>query len=344
MITTDNDRFSAIIHRDPRADGAFFYAVKTTGIYCRPTCSSRRPNRKNILFFTSAHEAQSAGFRPCRKCTPHKPNRHHAQLILNACRQIDSSQDEPTLSELSTSAGLSKFHFQRLFKSTVGLSPKQYAAARRQNRLRDQLQSSPTITNAIYSSGFNSPSRAYETATSNLGMTPRNFRRGAPNLTIHYALTQTSLGQMLVAATKRGICMIAFHDSPNVLLSELKKSFPKATLTDNAPNLSKNIQSILRFLDHPRLGLNLPLDIQGTSFQQRVWRALQQIPPGQTLSYKNLAKTIGRPKAIRAVGAACAKNNLSLAIPCHRAISSTGALTGYRWGIQRKKELLRRES
>jgi AraC family transcriptional regulator of adaptative response/methylated-DNA-[protein]-cysteine methyltransferase len=334
-----------MLSRDLAAGADFFYAVKTTGVYCRPGCASRTPRRENVEFFDSAESAEKSGYRACQRCRPREAvQRPHLDVVLEACRQIESAQEKLSLEELAKAAGMSKFHFQRIFKSIVGVSPKQYATAHRFGQFREQLESSESVTGAIYKSGFGSSSRAYATARERLGMTPAAVRGGAAGVRISYAMTETELGWMLVASTQRGICMIALGDNEKTLLADLKRAFPRAELIADAAHLQQHLAAVVELIEQPGCAVDLPLDIQGTVFQQRVWDALRKIPAGKTITYSELAKNIGRPKSIRAVASACARNKLAIAIPCHRVINSTGGLSGYRWGKHRKQQLLRSEN
>jgi AraC family transcriptional regulator of adaptative response/methylated-DNA-[protein]-cysteine methyltransferase len=339
-------RWEAIVRRLPEADGRFFYGVSTTGIYCRPVCASRLPNRENVRFFTTGQEAENAGFRPCKRCHPQAPAEadESLQIILQACRMIDEAERAPTLQELAAAAGLSKYHFHRLFKKMVGVTPKQYAAEKRAQRVRAELQKESAVTDAIYNAGFESSSRFYETADASLGMKPRTYLQGGQGVSIRYAIVQTYLGWMLVAATERGLCKIAFGETPQSLRAELTESFPNAELNDRDPRFQQTVTQVLAHLEQPQQGLNLPLDIQGTAFQQRVWSALRQIPTGSTLTYSEVAAQIGKPKAVRAVAQACGANKIAVVIPCHRVVRSDGGLGGYRWGLERKQALLEREA
>jgi AraC family transcriptional regulator, regulatory protein of adaptative response / methylated-DNA-[protein]-cysteine methyltransferase len=342
--SNDKHRWAAIVTRDAVTSESFFYGVKTTGIYCRPGCKSRRPRRENVEFFESAESAERSGYRACQRCRPaqaaHTP---HLDMVLDACRRIEMAEEKLSLEALAARAGMSKFHFQRVFKSIVGVSPKEYATAHRFGQFRQQLLSSPSVTDAMHKSGFSSSSRAYESAGQRFGMAPSAIRQGGGGLSIAYAITETDLGSMLVAATDRGICMIAFGDDQEELIRDLTQTFPRAQISRNPRQLTAHVEAVVKLIKQPSQSLDLPLDIQGTAFQQRVWQALRQIPAGETITYSQLAKKIGRPKSTRAVASACARNKLAVAIPCHRVINSTGGLSGYRWGIQRKKQLLQRE-
>jgi len=345
-FSTDSDRWEAVVQRSPRADGFFVYGVSTTGIYCRPVCPSRLPKRKNVVFLETWQAAEEAGFRPCKRCKPQSPGEadESVKAIVRACQIIEEAEQLPTLQQLADAVGLSQYHFHRLFKSVVGVTPKQYGAEKRLDRVRSQLQQGSTVTEAIYNAGFESSSRFYETATSALGMKPKEYRSGGQGISIHFAIAQSYLGQVLIAATRQGICRIDFGDIPEILRARLKSSFPRAELQASEPEFHKIVTQVLGFLEKPAQGLDLPLDIQGTAFQRRVWTALQDIPPGTTASYGEVAARIGNPRAARAVAQACASNNIAVAIPCHRAVRSDGGLGGYRWGVERKREILERES
>jgi AraC family transcriptional regulator, regulatory protein of adaptative response / methylated-DNA-[protein]-cysteine methyltransferase len=362
---TDEARWRAVAVRDPAAAGAFLYAVRTTGVYCRPGCSSRRPLRENVRFFGTAQEAQRAGYRACKRCLPDEEvngqsGEPHAALIARACREIEEAEAAPGLDTLAASAGLSRTHFHRLFKRLLGVTPRQYAAAHRLRRLRDGLsvdgvneagvtQGKERVTDAIYGAGFGSGSRAYEAAPEALGMTPGKYRRGAPDTEIAYATAQSSLGWVLVAATARGVCAIELGDDPAALEEQLRRRFPAARLAAGDGSFAGWVAEVVALVEAPERGLALPLDVRGTAFQQRVWEALRQIPPGQTASYAQLAERIGRPTATRAVAQACGANVLAVAIPCHRVVRSGPSragegLGGYRWGVERKRTLLEREA
>jgi len=342
----ESSRWQAVIQRDPQADGVFVYGVATTGIYCRPTCPSRRPNRENARFFDTSGLAEQAGFRPCKRCSPNTASPENAAVdaVAQACRIIEEAEQEPSLNQLADAVGLSPYHFHRLFKKTVGVTPKQYAMEKRLNRVRNNLQSDSTVTEAIYDAGYESGSRFYETATTSLGMKPSEYQKGGKGITISYNIVQSYLGWVLVAVTERGVCRIDFGDAPKVLQQRLMSSFPQANFVENDPSISTVVARTLTFLDAPDQGYDLPLDVQGTAFQRRVWSALQDIRPGATASYSDVATQIGNPKAARAVAQACASNNIAVAIPCHRVVRSNGGLGGYRWGIERKQALLDRES
>jgi AraC family transcriptional regulator, regulatory protein of adaptative response / methylated-DNA-[protein]-cysteine methyltransferase len=342
---TDTQCWEAIRQRNSQADGAFVYAVKTTNVYCRPTCASRLPNRDNVTFFQSCAKAEEAGFRPCKRCLPNMASPRHQKIeaITNICKLIETSEETLSLKELASAAGLSYYHFHRLFKEVVGVTPKQYTVAQRAKRVRNQLEREITVTQAIYDSGFGASSSFYEGSTNLLGMTPTEYKQGANGITIWHAVRKSFLGWVLVAATERGICAIEFGDTPESLIEQLRSRFPNAQFYEGDSNFINAIEQVFAFVETPQREINLPLDIQGTVFQQRVWQILQTIPPGSTASYAEIARRIGNPKAVRAVARACASNQIAVAIPCHRVVGSNGKLTGYRWGIDRKQALLAKE-
>ncbi|MBM0741293.1 bifunctional DNA-binding transcriptional regulator/O6-methylguanine-DNA methyltransferase Ada [Phormidium sp. CLA17] len=346
LFSTDALRWDAVASRDRQADETFFYAVTTTGVYCRPACASRLPNRQNVRFFQTCTEAEQAGFRPCKRCQPNamSPREEQVQLIAKICTLIETSEESLSLNELAVTAGLSPYHFQRLFKEIVGVTPKRYAIAQREQRVRDSLQQVTSVTQAIYNAGFSTSSQFYAGASDKLGMAASQYKAGATNIEIRFAIAQSFLGLVLVAATERGVCAIEFGDTPEMLTERLKTRFPNAQVQESDPTFSNWVAQVIGLIETPDRGLNLPLDIQGTAFQQRVWQALQTIPPGTTVSYADVAKQINQPTAVRAVATACAANTLAIAIPCHRVVRSNGDLSGYRWGIERKRALLEREA
>lgn len=345
-FASEEARWCALCARDAAADGAFYYAVRTTGVYCRPSCGARRPNRENVAFYENREAARRAGFRPCKRCRPDAPvaGAEQAAMIAKACRLIESAESEPSLETLAEAAGMSRFHFHRIFKAATGVTPKAYAAARRGERLRSELQSGGTVTEAAYGAGFNSSGRFYAASQPMLGMRPKAFRAGGKDTVIRFALGQCSLGAILVAATERGVCAISLGDDPDELLRELQDRFPKAELIGGDRDFEKLVGQVVGLVERPTKATDLPLDIRGTAFQQRVWAALARIPAGETLSYSELAKRVGMPSAVRAVASACAANKLAVAIPCHRVLRNDGALSGYRWGVERKRTLLDREA
>jgi AraC family transcriptional regulator, regulatory protein of adaptative response / methylated-DNA-[protein]-cysteine methyltransferase len=342
---TDPSRCQALVGCDRQADGAFVYGVTTTGIYCRPGCASRRPLRKNVRFFDTWQEAEGAGFRPCKRCAPRSPAGQdpRVEAVVRACQIIDEAASPPRLADLAQAVGLSPSYLHRLFKKTVGVTPRQYAAERRLGRVRDRLQTSPTVTDAVYEAGFASSSRFYADTAATLGMTPSAYQKGGQGARIRFAVSPCSLGWVMVAATAQGICAIDLSDTSELLVERLRARFPQAALMDPDPELLAWMEQVLAFLESPGDGLDLPLDIQGTAFQRRVWMALQETPPGSTASYGDIAARIGSPKAARAVAQACAANTIAVAIPCHRVVKSDGGLGGYRWGSERKRALLERE-
>ncbi|MFX1355017.1 MAG: bifunctional DNA-binding transcriptional regulator/O6-methylguanine-DNA methyltransferase Ada [Promethearchaeota archaeon] len=343
--STERSRWDALVQRDPQADGAFLYGVRTTGVYCRPACSSRLPNRDNVRFFDSFEEAERAGYRPCRRCTPNAPARQEPQreAVLRACQIIDEAEEPPTLADLARAVGLSPSYLHRVFKRIVGVTPKQYAMEKRLERVRDTLEKSSTVTDAIYEAGFASSSRFYERAADTLGMKPSAYQNGGQGARIRYGIGHSSLGWVLVAATDVGICTIELGDTPEALVESLRARFSEAERVDGDAGFAARMAQVLSFLDAPQEGLDLPLDIRGTAFQRRVWLALREIAPGSTASYGEVAARIGQPKAARAVAQACASNPIAVAIPCHRVVRADGRLGGYRWGKERKRLLLERE-
>ena len=341
----DEDRWAAVVHRDARADGVFYYSVRTTGVYCRPSCAARLARRENVRFHASTTDAEAAGFRPCKRCRPNELPlaARRAQDIAKACRLIEGAEDTPDLDAIAAAVSMSRFHFQRVFRTITGLTPKAYALAHRANRVREQLKKSATVTEAIYEAGFNSNGRFYATADRMLGMKPTDFREGGSNTDIRFAIGETSLGPVLVGASEKGVCAIFFGDDPVALAEDLQGRFPKARLLGGDRSFEKWVAKVVGFVETPRLGLDLPLDIRGTVFQRRVWKALLEIPIGSTASYSEVARKVGAPGSARAVAQACASNRLAVAIPCHRVVRNDGGLSGYRWGIERKRTLLARE-
>ena len=344
--TVSDPRWNAIVARDPRADGEFFYSVRTTGVYCRPSCAARGARPENVEFHVSAEAAERAGFRPCKRCKPDQLPlaEQHATTVAELCRMIENAEQAPTLAQLAAHAGLSTFHLHRVFKAITGLTPKQYAAAHRTRRVKAELGRTSTVTEAIYGAGYNSNGRFYEQSNDVLGMTPTAFRSGGANTEIRFAIGECSLGSILVAASERGVCAILIGDDPDALARDLQDRFPRAHLVGGDSQFEQLVAKVVGFVEAPALGLDLPLDVRGTAFQQRVWRALREIPAGSTVSYSQIANRIGAPKAVRAVGAAVGANPLAVAIPCHRVIRNDGSLCGYRWGVERKRALIEREA
>ena len=338
-------RWAAVVARDPRADGSFVYGVRTTGVYCRPSCSSRRANPANVSFYDSTAQAEAAGFRPCKRCRPMEQplGSRQADKIAQACRTIERSESPPSLAVLARQACLSPYHFHRLFKSITGLTPRQYASAHRSRRVRASLARGSSVTDAIFEAGFNSNGRFYEQSDGILGMTPSRFRARGADEQIRFALGQSSLGAVLVAASERGVCAIMMGDDPAALLRELQDRFAQASLIGADQAFEAYVGRVISLIEEPAHSVDLPLDVRGTAFQRRVWQALRRIPPGSTASYAQIARRIGAPKAMRAVAQACGANPLAIAIPCHRVVRTDGALSGYRWGVERKRVLLRRE-
>ena len=339
---TADARWAAVVARDKSADGAFVFCVRTTGIYCRPGCPARTPRRENVRFFSSCEEAERAGFRACRRCRPRSSglDEQRAILVARACRSLETTDALPSLSDLARSAGLSRSQFHRVFKSVTGVTPRGYSAAVRAARVREELQTDRTVTEAIHESGFSSSGRFYETSAANLGMTPKEFRAGGRGMRIQFAVGECRLGSVLVAATERGVCAILLGDDPETLLDELQERFSRAKLIGGNAEFERVVASVVGLVERPNRGHDLPLDIRGTAFQWQVWDALRKIPPGQTATYSGIAASLGRPEAVRAVAGACAANPLAVAIPCHRVVRRDGSLAGYRWGIERKRALL----
>lgn len=346
LSTQDDPRWAAVVARDPRADGQFVYAVKTTGVYCRPSSLARLPKPQNVEFFDTAEAAEAAGYRPSKRTSRDQSEiaAQHAATVAAACRQIEAAENLPPLNELAQAAGLSSFHFHRVFKAATGLTPKGYAAAHRSRRVRQHLADGSSVTEALYDAGFNSNSRFYETADQLLGMKPGDFRAAGQNNDIRFAVGQCSLGAILVAQSARGICAILLGDDPHQLVCDLQDQFRRANLIGADAEFEQLIAHVVGFIEAPAIGLDLPLDVRGTAFQERVWQALCEIPVGSTASYADIAQRIGSPKAVRAVAQACGANSLAVAIPCHRVVRSDGNLSGYRWGVERKRELLSRET
>lgn len=343
--TDDESRWQSLVARDPAADGEFVYSVKSTGVYCRPSCPSRLALRENVRFHATCEEAEAASFRACKRCKPAGEGiaERQASLVADACRIIEESGEIPNLDDLARSVGMSSYHFHRVFKARTGLTPRAYAVAHRSRRVRDELTRRETVTQAIYGAGFNSNSRFYESSDEVLGMSPRTFRDGGRGTTIRFAIGESWLGPILVASSQKGVCAILLGADADGLVRDLQDRFPKAELIGGDEEFERLVARVVGFLEDPSSGLDLPLDIRGTAFQQRVWDALRQIPAGSTASYSEIAERIGLPKSVRAVAQACAANHLAVAVPCHRVVRTDGALSGYRWGVERKARLLRRE-
>lgn len=345
VADTEEQRWSAVVSRDPAADGEFVYAVTTTKIYCRPSCPSRRPGRQNVTFFATADEASANGFRACKRCRPlqQSPDEAMTAKVVKVCEMLDESAPLLSLTELAAQVGISPHHLQRTFKAIVGLSPKVYGTAQRLRRTHRALAGANNVTSAIYDAGFNSSSRFYAAAPDALGMSPKSFRNGGINERIFVAVGQCSLGAALVAATPIGVCSVLLGDDPELLLRDLQDRFRRAEFIVGDTEFEQRVAAVFAAVDANGQRNDIPLDIRGTVFQRRVWTALQSIPAGSTLTYAQVAETIGQPKAVRAVARACAANPVAVIIPCHRVVRADGDLSGYRWGIDRKAALLRRE-
>jgi AraC family transcriptional regulator of adaptative response/methylated-DNA-[protein]-cysteine methyltransferase len=348
MVPVEQDpRWAAVVARDPTFDGAFVYGVRTTGIYCRPSCPARLAKPHNVVFHATCEDAERAGFRACHRCRPNEASlaEQHAAAVAAACRMIEAAEDTPVLETLAGRVGMSPFHFHRIFRSITGLTPKGYADAHRARRVRDHLAGGAhSVTEAIYEAGFNSSSRFYAKSNEVLGMTPRAFRDGGTDSEIKFAVAECSLGSILVACSAKGVCAILLGDDPDALARDLQDRFPNADLIGGDSGFEELVARVVGFVEAPALGLDLPLDVRGTAFQQRVWQALCEIPAGETVSYTELARRIGAPKSVRAVAQACGANRIAVAIPCHRVVRNDGALSGYRWGVERKRALLEKES
>lgn len=345
--TTERDpRWASVVARDPRADGTFYYSVATTGVYCRPSCAARLAKPKNVAFHATPADAERAGFRPCRRCKPTEPPlaQVHARLISQICRVLEAADAPPPLAALAARVGLSPYHFHRVFKTITGVTPRAYAASVRARRVQTELSKrGATVTEAVYGAGFNSAGRFYDPSNSRLGMTPSAYRLGGAKQRIHFAVGDCSLGSVLVAQTARGVCAILLGSEPEALVRDLQDRFPQAELIGSDASFKETVARVIGMLEAPTVACDLPLDVRGTAFQQRVWRALQKIPVGTTATYSEIARRIGAPQSARAVAQACAANALAVAIPCHRVVRTDGTLSGYRWGVARKRALLRRE-
>ncbi|WP_245903642.1 bifunctional DNA-binding transcriptional regulator/O6-methylguanine-DNA methyltransferase Ada [Humitalea rosea] len=351
LFPTEAARWDAVANRDPTADDAFWYSVATTGVYCRPSCAARLALRKNVAFHLSCAAAEAAGFRPCKRCRPNEASlaARQADAVAAACRRIDAAlaagEPVPGLEALARPSGLSPFHFHRVFRAIAGVTPRAFAAARRAGRVRAGLAAGASVTAALYDAGFNASSRFYAATPDMLGMTPSAYRDGGRAQRIRFAIGECSLGSILVAATEQGVCAIQFGDDPAALLADLQSRFPKAELLGGDAAFETMVAQVVGLVEAPHATQRaLPLDLRGTAFQQRVWQALRAIPPGGTATYTEIAARIGAPRAIRAVASACAANPAAVAIPCHRVVRRDGDLAGYRWGIERKRALLARES
>lgn len=340
-ITAD-PRWDALVRRDAAWEGRFCYSVATTGVYCRPSCGARTPRPVNVAFYDTYDAAEDAGFRACKRCRPREVPAavRFAAVVAGICRFIEASEEMPSLDQLAARADLSPHHFHRQFKAVTGLTPRAYAVAHRAQRVRGSLSTDASVTEALYDAGFNSSGRFYETSNAILGMTPRQYQKGGADADIRFAVAQSRLGAVLVAMSAKGVAAISLGDDPDALVRELQDRFPKARLTGDDAQFDAVVAQVVGVVEQPRTHLDLPLDIRGTAFQQRVWQALRAIPAGRTLSYAELAQAIGAPSAVRAVASACAANTLAVAVPCHRIVRRDGSLSGYRWGVERKRALL----
>jgi AraC family transcriptional regulator of adaptative response/methylated-DNA-[protein]-cysteine methyltransferase len=343
---SDTRRWSAVQQRDADADGVFWYSVRSTGVYCRPSCGARPALRKNVAFHDSREAAEQAGFRPCLRCKPDQPPlaERQAALVAQACRLIDEAEEAPDLDSLAVAVGVSRFYFHRMFKAVTGITPKAYANAARARRVQAGLAGQASVTEAMYAAGFNSSGRFYAQSPAVLGMTPSAFRAGGVGEQIRFAIAECSLGPILVASTVQGICAILIDDDPDFLVRDLQDRFPKAELIGAEPEYEQVVSRVVGMVEQPSVGLDLPLDVRGTAFQQRVWQVLRAIPSGRRVTYAELAQLAGVPRGARAVASACAANAIAVAIPCHRVVRNDGSISGYRWGVDRKAALLNREA
>jgi len=341
----DDPRWAQLVSRETSADGQFVYSVASTGIYCRPACAARTPAPRNVRFHADPAAAEQAGFRPCKRCRPDQPPlaERQAAIIATACRRIEQAEDALSLGELADGAGLSPHHFHRLFRSVTGLTPKAYGDAHRAARVREALTGGANVTEALYDAGYGSSGRFYAAADAALGMLPSVYRAGGAEAAIRYGIGPSSLGRVLAAMSDRGICAILIGEDDAALIDDLRRRFPRAEMIAADPDFASIVEQVVAMVEAPERGLSLPLDIRGTAFQRRVWQELQAIPAGATASYSEIAARIGQPSAVRGVAGACAANRIAIAIPCHRVLRSDGALSGYRWGVERKRALLARE-
>ena len=345
-VIVSDPRWQAVLARDSRADGGFVFSVATTGIYCRPGCAARTPNPRNVAFHADAAAAEAAGFRACKRCRPNEAplGQRQAALVAAACRRIEAAEEALSLGELADGAGLSPHHFHRMFKAITGLTPKGYGDAHRARRVRAALGRGAQVTVELYDAGFGSSGRFYAAADAALGMRPAAYRSGGAATEIRYGIGQSSLGRVLAAASERGICSIMLGDDDAGLITDLQRRFPNALTIEADAGFAGTVARVVAMVEEPAGGLLLPLDIRGTAFQRRVWQALQAIPPGETRSYGDLAAAVGKPRAARAVAAACAANRIAIAVPCHRVVHRDGSISGYRWGVDRKRALLAKEA
>lgn len=346
LRTEDDPRWDILVNRRSDAGAAFVYGVLTTGIYCTPCSPTRLPRPENVVFFDSARDAEAAGFRPSLRNAgdSHALQLKHAEAVAQACRLIDAAESMPTLTALAEQVGISGFHFHRIFKRLTGLTPRAYSVASLRSRVKVQLSQSVSITHALYEAGYNANSRFYEASQNMLGMKPSEYRAGGTNVDIRFALGESSLGSILVATSSKGICAISLGDDPHALIEAFQDQFPNANLIGADAAFEQLVAEVVGFVESPATGLALPLDIRGTVFQERVWQALRDIPAGSTATYTQIATQIGLPSAVRAVANACSANKLAVAIPCHRVVRSDGSMSGYRWGVERKRKLLEIEA
>ncbi len=343
---SEDAKWQAVVARDSAADGAFWLGVITTGIYCRPGCPARTPKRENVKFYRSRATARQDGLRPCKRCHPDEPPlaERQAKAVQAAVDIIKAAEVPPKLADLASAVGLSQHHFHRLFKAQLGVTPKQYADALKADRLKTSLVSGNRVTDAVYDAGYSAPSRMYEQATARLGMSPQQVKGKASGQELRYVITTCWLGRVIVAATEKGICAIQFGETDERLIEGVREVYPNAELTvaEAGSDYEAWVEDTLRFIEAPLTAPTMPLDVRGTAFQEQVWRALMTIPPGEKLSYSEVAEKIGKPKSIRAVANACGANRLAIVIPCHRVIGKSGS-GGYRWGVERKEKILERE-
>jgi len=343
--STDDEKWGAVLTRNGNSDGSFVFAVRSTGIYCKPSCPAKRPRRDQVVFFSRSDEAEQTGFRPCKRCRPRDvgPSRQ-AESIDRICRYIEANLDSRlTLSMLSAHTGISPYHLQRTFKRNVGISPRQYVEARRLVKMKRSPRNGETVTKALYKAGFSSRSRLYEKVPNRFGMSPGAFRRGGVGLRIEYTIVDCPLGRLLIGATERGICAVCMGDSDTTVKAALSEDYPSAELHRNDESMLKWVTEFMKYFSGQHLKLNLPIDVQATAFQWRVWKEIQSIPSGKTNTYSEIGSALGAPKGARAVARACATNPVSLVIPCHRVVGEDGGLHGYRWGKKRKQALLLHE-
>ncbi len=346
-MTNEAAYWQAVLTRDSNSDGSFVYAVRSTGIYCRPSCPSRRPRREQVLFFSLPQAAEQAGFRACRRCQPREVEGYtneQVAFVNQACRAIEAHLDDDlSLASLSAQLHISPHHLQRSFKRIIGITPRQYAETCRLGQFKNRLRNGESVTSALYAAGYSSSSRLYERAPIHLGMTPTAYRKGGLGMTIRYTIVDSPLGRLLVAATDRGVCGVCLGDSDAALEASLRAEYPAAQIQRDDAGLGEWVSIFQSYLHGRQPDINLPVDVQATAFQWQVWEALRAIPPGSTRSYSEVARTLGHPQAARAVARACATNPVALLIPCHRVVRENGDLGGYRWGIERKRQLLAQE-